>query len=36
MENALIENGEVQEFEGDAAEFSITASDILEHLFCPA
>ncbi len=35
MENALIENGEVQEFEGDAAEFSITASDILEHLFCP-
>jgi CRISPR-associated exonuclease Cas4 len=35
MAYALIENGEVQEFEGDDTGFSITASDILEHLFCP-
>ena len=35
MAYTLIENGGVQEFKGDAAECSITASDILEHLFCP-
>jgi CRISPR-associated exonuclease Cas4 len=35
MAYALIENSGVQEFKGDAAECSITASDILEHLFCP-
>jgi len=32
---ASIENSGVQEFESDNLGFSMTASDILEHLFCP-
>ena len=35
MLHASIENGDVQDIGNGESAFSITASDILEHLFCP-